>query len=179
MRAGETMGLDVRSINFKDSSLWITQTIQRVSEEALSKIPKDEIIRIFPKQKDFAKSLLILKTPKTDDSERKLFLNAVLIEEIRHRILFVLQQKKKAVPPNLPEGVNRLKQGFAKLLTGLEPVTSSLPRTRASCCAIEANKFFVYFYFNYVLTKDALYLLSYSSIFPDSYQEFARLSSSI
>ena len=86
MRAGETMGLDVRSINFTDSSLWITQTIQRVSEEALSKIPKDEIIRIFPKQKDFAKSLLILKTPKTDDSERKLFLNAILIEEIRHRI---------------------------------------------------------------------------------------------
>jgi len=86
MRAGETMGLDVRSINFKDRSLWITQTIQRVSEEALGKIPKDEILRIFPKQTDFSKSHIILKTPKTDESERKLFINTYLLEEILQRI---------------------------------------------------------------------------------------------
>ena len=86
LRAGETMGIAVRSIDFKDGSLWITQTLQRVSEEALASIPKDEIVRIFPKQKDYAKSQLILKSPKTEDSERKLFINERLMEEIRLRI---------------------------------------------------------------------------------------------
>jgi integrase len=86
LRSGEALGLEIRSIDFKEGSLWITQTIQRVSDEALNKIPRDEILRIFPKKKAYATSQLILKTPKTEDSERKLFLNAHLLEEISRMI---------------------------------------------------------------------------------------------
>ena len=74
LRAGETAGISVKTIDFPDRSLWITQEVQRVSDKALSELPKNEIIRIFPKLCPISKSSMILKGPKTEGSYRKQYL---------------------------------------------------------------------------------------------------------
>jgi integrase len=94
LRAGETVGIELRSIDFTEGSLRIVQTLQRVSDKALTEIPQDEILRIFPKQKESSKSRLILKAPKTEGSERKLFLNDRLLAEIRSRIRQIEKEKE-------------------------------------------------------------------------------------
>lgn len=86
LRAGETAGIDVRKIDFHDRSFWVTQEVQRVSDTALSVIPRNEIIQIFPKTVPGAKSSLILKGPKTEGSVRKQYLTTPLLIEIRNRL---------------------------------------------------------------------------------------------
>lgn len=86
LRAGEVAGLDLHTIDLHDGSLWITQQVQRVTDEALDVLPKDEIIRVFPKQTATAKRSLILKGPKTEGSHRKQYLTTPLLHEIRERL---------------------------------------------------------------------------------------------
>ena len=86
LRAGETAGIDINTIDTRDHSLWITQEVQRVSDEALEVLPTNEIIRVFPKQVPNAKSSLILKGPKTEGSHRKQYLTAPLMRDIRERL---------------------------------------------------------------------------------------------
>ena len=86
LRAGETAGLDVNTIDFHDRSLWITQEVQRVSDESLQILPKNEIIRVFPKEVQGSKSSMILKAPKTEGSIRKQYLTTPLLREIRERL---------------------------------------------------------------------------------------------
>lgn len=86
LRAGETAGIDINTIDFHDRSLWITQEVQRVSDKALHVLPKNEIIRVFPKQMSNAKNSLILKAPKTEGSHRKQYLTTPLLQEIRERL---------------------------------------------------------------------------------------------
>ncbi|MEG2188608.1 MAG: tyrosine-type recombinase/integrase [Christensenella sp.] len=94
LRPGETAGIDVGSINLQNKSLWVKQTLQRVEEEAMEVVSQEDIIRIFPKKKANAKTVLILKTPKTDKSERKGFLNDPLCEELSERIKQIARDKK-------------------------------------------------------------------------------------
>lgn len=94
LRAGETAGIDIGSIDFQDKSFWIKRQIQRVSDEALEQIAKDEIIYyVFPKQQKKAKSSLVLKGPKTEDSYRKQYPTAPLLQEIRERLIQVQKNK--------------------------------------------------------------------------------------
>lgn len=93
LRAAEVAGISISTIDFSDRSMWITQIVQRVSDEALNAVPKDEIIRIFPKQVNRATSSLILKTPKTDGSTRKQYLTAPLLQEIRERLMEIERNK--------------------------------------------------------------------------------------
>jgi len=86
LRAGETAGIDTKSIDFRDRSFWIKQEVQRVSEKSLKVLPQNEIIRIFPKEVSTSKSNLILKAPKTEGSYRKLFLTTPLLQEISERL---------------------------------------------------------------------------------------------
>jgi len=86
LRAGETAGIAIVTIDFHDRSLWITQEVQRVSDASLDIIPKNEIIHVFPKQAPNAKSSLILKGPKTEGSTRKNYLTTPLLVEIKERI---------------------------------------------------------------------------------------------
>jgi len=86
LRAGETAGIDIKTIDVRDHSLWITQEVQRVTDEALDVLPKNEIILVFPKQVQSAKRSLILKGPKTEGSHRKQYLTAPLMREIRERL---------------------------------------------------------------------------------------------
>ncbi len=86
LRAGETAGIDLQTIDLRDGSLWITRQIQRVSDEAIGKLPKQEVIRLFPKQVKTSKSTLILKGPKTEGSHRKQYLTEPLMAEIQERM---------------------------------------------------------------------------------------------
>jgi hypothetical protein len=49
-------------------------------------LPKNEIIRVVPKQVKTAKSSLILKAPKTEGSIRKQYLTTPLLREIKERM---------------------------------------------------------------------------------------------
>ncbi len=93
LRAGETAGIDLHTIDFQDGSLWITRQIQRVSDKAIDVLPKQEVLQIFPKQVPTAKSSLILKGPKTEDSHRKQYLTAPLLKELRKRLMEIEENK--------------------------------------------------------------------------------------
>ena len=60
LRAGEVAGIDTSLIDLKDKSLWIKRILQRVSDESLATLPREEIIHVFPKKKKTSKSSLIL-----------------------------------------------------------------------------------------------------------------------
>lgn len=81
LREGEVAGIDL-----KESSLWIIRQVQRVSDAALKEIPKDELLKVFPKKVANSKSSLILKKPKTDGSHRKQYVTTPLVHEIAERI---------------------------------------------------------------------------------------------
>lgn len=93
LRAGEIAGIDWHTINFRDGSLWITRQVQRVSDTALSVLPKNEVIRIFPKQVVASQSSLILKGPKTEESHRKQYLTRPLLKEIEARLAEIQAHK--------------------------------------------------------------------------------------
>ncbi len=86
LRAGETAGIDLNTINFCDRSFHISQEVQRVSDEALSVLPQNEVLRVFPKQIPTAKTSLILQGPKTEGSYRKQYLTTPLLHEIKDRL---------------------------------------------------------------------------------------------
>lgn len=93
LRAGETVGIDIGTLDFQDSSMWITRQLQRVSDQALAALPKNEIIRAFPKHVQTAKTTLILKAPKTEGSRRKQYLTSPLLQEIQKRLDKIAKQK--------------------------------------------------------------------------------------
>lgn len=47
-----------------DRSVWITQIVQRVSDQSLKELPREETIKVFPKKLATSASRLILKGPK-------------------------------------------------------------------------------------------------------------------
>ena len=94
LRAGEVAGLDIKTVDMHDCSLWITRQVQRASDESLGVLPPNEVIRIFPKHKPDAKSSLILKGPKTEGSYRKQYLTAPLLHEIRERLEQIQRNKE-------------------------------------------------------------------------------------
>ena len=93
LRAGEVAGIDKKTIDFRDGSLWIVHQVQRVSDRSLGVLPKNEIVRVFPKQIPTSKSSLILKGPKTEESQRKQYLTRPLLQEIQARIAEIEEHK--------------------------------------------------------------------------------------
>lgn len=95
LRAGETVGIGIDSIDFQDKSFWVKRQIQRISDEALEQIAKDEIIYyVFPKQQQKSKSCLVLKGPKTEESYRKQYPTTPLLQEIQERLLQIQKNKE-------------------------------------------------------------------------------------
>jgi len=94
LRLGEIMGLPIDAINFEEGSLTIRQTLQRVSNEALRKTPKDEILFEFPKIVLSSKSTVILTKPKTEESERVVYFNPHLARELRERLAQIERDRK-------------------------------------------------------------------------------------
>lgn len=81
MRIGEITGLswedviiDDESINDNNARVIIDKELSRVSLEAMQKLKEKDIIKIFPTQKPHATTRLVLKTPKTESSNRTVWL---------------------------------------------------------------------------------------------------------
>jgi len=85
LREGEVTGIELKTVDLKEGSLWIVQQVQRVSDASLREIPKDELVKVFPKKMAGSKSSLILKKPKTEGSHRKQYLTTPLVHEIAER----------------------------------------------------------------------------------------------
>jgi len=66
----------------------------RESFSFIAVLPKNEVIRVFPKLVPTSKSSLILKGPKTEDSHRKQYLTEPLIREIQERLAEIEENKR-------------------------------------------------------------------------------------
>jgi len=98
LRAGEIAAIDINSINLDEGSMWISQILERVSDESLKTLSKEKITKVFPKQFSNAKSRLVLKTPKTEGSLRKQYLTRPLVQEIKERIAEINKAKELLGP---------------------------------------------------------------------------------
>lgn len=98
LRAGEIVAIDINSINLNEGSMWISQILERVSDESLKTLSKEKIAKVFPKQFSNAKSRLVLKTPKTEGSLRKQYLTRPLVQEIKERIAEINKTKELLGP---------------------------------------------------------------------------------
>lgn len=86
LRNGETMGITLDCVDLDKGVIMINKTLQRVDLEALNLIPSDELIYVFPPRVEDKGSRLVLKDPKTDNSNRIVYMTGPLKEEIRRRM---------------------------------------------------------------------------------------------
>ena len=94
LRAGEVVGIECAAVDLLGESFWITQIVQRVSDESLRQLRKEDTVRVFPKKIKGAKSSLILKGPKTEGSTRKQYLTRPLLTEIKGRMEVIRRDRK-------------------------------------------------------------------------------------
>ena len=72
LRIGETVGLTWDDIDFEKNLIRV-HPLQRVSRESLQFIPQDDSIHIFPSKIANTNSTLVLKLPKTANSNRIIY----------------------------------------------------------------------------------------------------------
>lgn len=85
LRIGEILGLtwdnihiSKREIAEDNAHLFVEKELQRVSTTAINILDKKDVIRIFPAYKANALTRLVLKTPKTESSVRKVWIPKTL-----------------------------------------------------------------------------------------------------
>lgn len=98
LRIGEVLGLTWDCVDISNESIragkayvYIKKELQRISKEALEALGDKDILYVFPEQMVNAKSLLVLKKPKTLSSVRKVFLPKTVAE-----MLVALRMEQKA-----------------------------------------------------------------------------------
>ena len=81
LRLGELLGLTWDCIDISDEAIaankafvFINKEAQRVDKEALVELDGKDVMTVFPERSKTNKTVLVLKTPKTDSSVRKVFL---------------------------------------------------------------------------------------------------------
>ena len=81
VRIGELLGLTWDCVDISEEAIsenrayvFINQQVERVSKEAVQGLDSKEVILIFPSQRKNNKTVRVLKTPKTDTSERKVYI---------------------------------------------------------------------------------------------------------
>ena len=92
LRMGEMLGLtwdciDIseKSIEENNASIFVNKELQRVNKDALEALDGKDIIRIFPRTISNTHTNLVLKTPKTKTSVRKVFLPATVAKMLQER----------------------------------------------------------------------------------------------
>ena len=87
MRIGEITGLtwedviiDEESIATNNAKVIINKELSRVNAEAMQKLKEKDILKIFPTQKPHCTTRLVLKTPKTETSNRVVWLPKTVAE---------------------------------------------------------------------------------------------------
>ena len=93
LRIGETVGLTWDDIDFDKNLIHVHRTLQRVSRESLQFIPQDDIIHIFPSKIANTNSTLVLKLPKTANSNRIIYLTPALRRELMLRKAMAAKQR--------------------------------------------------------------------------------------
>ena len=81
LRLGELLGLTWDCVDISEEAIqnnkafiFINKEAQRVSKEALVELDGKDVMTVFPEQSKNNKTVLVLKTPKTESSVRKVFL---------------------------------------------------------------------------------------------------------
>lgn len=81
VRIGELLGLTWDCVDVSEEAIaenrayiFINKQVERVSRNAVDELDAKEVILIFPSQKKNNKTVRVLKTPKTDTSERKVYI---------------------------------------------------------------------------------------------------------
>ena len=81
VRLGELLGLTWDCVDISEEAIsenrayvFINKQVERVSKEAVEELDSKEVILIFPSQRKNNKTVRVLKTPKTDTSERKVYI---------------------------------------------------------------------------------------------------------
>ena len=93
LRRGELLALTWDDINWEQNSLQISKTLCRVSKDAMLLLEERDVLHVFPTEAH-SKTVLVLKSPKTEASNRIVYLPPSL-----KRSLFEWQneQKKSAI----------------------------------------------------------------------------------
>lgn len=95
LRIGEIAGLTWDNVHIKDKDIakddayvYIDKELQRASAEAVRKLDEKDIIRVFPSIKNNPVTVIVLKTPKTKSSVRRIWLPktvAYILREFREK----------------------------------------------------------------------------------------------
>lgn len=84
-RSGELLGLTWEDITEKDGfpCININKTLERCQRAALKQTLGSDIYKSFPAQKAGAKTVVVLKNPKTDESKRYVYINDILLDVLK------------------------------------------------------------------------------------------------
>jgi len=93
LRLGEALELTWDNVDFDHNLIRIRQTLQRVQKDSLAEIPRDSLIKEFPVKLPQAKSVLVLKNPKTKKSKRIVYITKELSAELTARKQAIEQEK--------------------------------------------------------------------------------------
>ena len=92
LREGEMLGLTWDCVNISDEAIesgnayvYIDKELQRVQTEALEKLNGKDVLFSFGAMEATSKTTLVLKTPKTDSSVRKVFIPRAVAEMLQKR----------------------------------------------------------------------------------------------
>ena len=96
LRIGETVALTWEDVDFDQNLIRVRHTLQRVSREALDSVPTDGLVQVFPPRVQKNNTVLVLKTPKTANSNRFVYLTPALRRELMLRKATVVKQKAYA-----------------------------------------------------------------------------------
>ncbi len=87
VRIGELLGLTWDCVDVSEEAIaenrayiFINKQVERVSRNAVDELDAKEVILIFPSQRKNNKTVRLLKTPKTDTSERKVYIPKFLAQ---------------------------------------------------------------------------------------------------
>lgn len=91
LRMGELLGLTWDCVDISPEAIeenrayiYINKEVQRVSKQAIVDLEGKDILLVFPEKSKRNSTILVLKTPKTDSSVRKVFLPKSVAEMLLH-----------------------------------------------------------------------------------------------
>lgn len=143
LRLGELLGLTWDCIDISDEAIaankafvFINKEAQRVDKKALVELDRKDVMTVFPERSKTNKTVLVLKTPKTESSVRKVFLPRTVAYQL---IAWRKEQEKlkdvlgseytdynlvMATTYGLPTGNGAIRTSFKKLIAehNLPPV---------------------------------------------------------
>ena len=140
MRIGEITGLtwddiiiDEQSIAENNAKVIINKELSRISIRAMHELKSKDILKVFPTQKANCSTVLVLKTPKTETSNRTVWLPKTLA-------LLLVKYKKEQAEMREFLGSAYNNYGLAIALDNGNPVESRIVRDRFQTLC-EANSF--------------------------------------